>query len=113
MKPFDFTPTFLLSVVNDRFYSVPKYQRSFAWTDDMVGDFWEDMQRAIVDQREHFLGNVVFSEETQDSTRSIIDGQQRIVTTTLLLSAMRSVFADSGEHKAAEAVAAYTSQHES
>ncbi len=78
----------------------------------MVGEFWDDMQRAITDKREHFLGNVVFSEETEDSTRSIIDGQQRIVTTTLLLAAMKDVFLDSGEAKASEAVAAYIRKHD-
>lgn len=112
MKPFEFTPTFLLGVVNDKFYSVPRFQRSYAWSTEMVRDFWSDMERAIADRREHFLGNIVLSAETGDGTLSIVDGQQRIVTTTLLLSALRDEFQDAGDGKAAAAVSRYVTQYD-
>lgn len=111
MKPFDFIPTFLLAVVNDRFYSVPRYQRSFAWTDEMVKDFWLDMKRAIADDREHFLGNIVLSAESGDGTLSIVDGQQRIVTTTLLLAALRDEFREAGDERTSNALARYVGEH--
>jgi hypothetical protein len=78
----------------------------------MVEDFWGDMERAILDNREHFLGNIVLSAEGGEGTQSIVDGQQRIVTTTILLAALRDHFRKSGDEKAAEAVGRYVGQHD-
>ena len=112
MKPFDFQPTFLLATVNDKFYSVPRYQRSYSWTEEMVVDFWMDMEKAIADQREHFLGNIVLSAESGDGTLSIVDGQQRIVTTTILLAALRDELEAAGEVRSSDAIGRYIAQHD-
>src|SRR5688572_17002697 len=98
---FEFTPTFLLAILNERYFSVPRYQRSYSWSDDEIGDFWHDAKRAIEDSGEYFLGTIVLSEEAEPGTFSIIDGQQRLATTTILLAAMRDAYRRNGEGKIA------------
>jgi uncharacterized protein with ParB-like and HNH nuclease domain len=40
-------------------YAVPKYQRSFAWGPDEIGELWEDLVASINRQGEYFLGTIV------------------------------------------------------
>jgi hypothetical protein len=104
VSTFEFTPTFLLETVSSRFFSVPLYQRPYSWTSDEVGDFWHDARRAIEEGGEYFLGTIVLSEEAEAGTQSIIDGQQRLATTTILLAAMRDVYKAQGEAAAANSI---------
>lgn len=60
----------------------PAFQRSFAWGDEQVIDYWDDLKRAIDHEggsADYFLGLVVVDEDGQ-----IQDGQQRLATTLLL-----------------------------
>lgn len=104
MSQFEFTPAFLLPTINERYFSVPLYQRSYSWTVDEVSDFWGDAMRSIEDGGEYFLGTIVLSEEADPGTFSIIDGQQRIATTTILLAAMRDTYRELGEAGIADTV---------
>src|SRR5687768_1604797 len=103
---FEFNPTFLLATLNDRYFSVPRYQRSYSWTSDELSDFWHDGKRAIDDGGEYFLGTIVLSEEADAGTFSIIDGQQRLATTTILLAAMRDAYRRNGEGSVANTIQA-------
>ena len=60
------------------FYSVPVYQRDFAWTSEEIDVFWEDITSALSLDREYFLGAVVTSRGSDLTTRDIVDGQQRL-----------------------------------
>jgi hypothetical protein len=91
-QQFEFTPSFLLAAINSRHFAVPQYQRSYSWTDQNLDDFWQDMERSIADNGEYFLGSFVLSREDSNDYFSIIDGQQRIATTTILLAAMRDAY---------------------
>ena len=96
----------------NRVYRVPHFQRHYVWTkDEQWEPLWEDVREAAekclrddvghvgpVDQShpaDHFLGAVVTQHEDSDAeveVRSLIDGQQRLVTLQLLLSAIEEVF---------------------
>lgn len=91
-QQFEFTPSFLLSAITARHYAVPQYQRSYSWTDQNLEDFWSDMERSIADGGEYLLGSFVLSREDSKDYFSIIDGQQRIATTTILLAVMRDIY---------------------
>lgn len=68
---------------------VPPNQRSYAWDDTHVGDLLRDLNQAIDgDEDEYFLGTVVLVQKS-NSDASIADGQQRLATTTILLSRVR------------------------
>jgi hypothetical protein len=72
---------------------VPIYQRSYAWKEDEISDFWNDLKSAFTsDQPEYFMGTVVLSKEGVVGRDTIIDGQQRLATTTILLAAIRDEF---------------------
>ncbi len=83
---------------------VPLYQRSYSWKTEQVNEFCSDIKSAFTStQKEHFMGTVVLSAE-EDSRLTIIDGQQRLATTTLLLSALRDYYEDNGESDRASAI---------
>lgn len=83
---------------------IPPYQRVYSWTPRQCFELWLDIMRAARDEREHFSGIVIMTQEPGDATPerlSIVDGQQRLTTTTLLLVALARFLertaAESGE----------------
>jgi uncharacterized protein with ParB-like and HNH nuclease domain len=105
MARFDFSPTTLKELLTTRYFNVPRYQRSYSWTSDETEDFWHDIVDAAEDAAEYFLGNVVLTADgDEDDVFSIIDGQQRIATTTILLAAMRDHYKENGKDDVANAI---------
>ena len=68
---------------------VPLYQREYSWTPDEVGDLLTDLQRAKHEQTDHFLGTIVTINQGAGEPLQIVDGQQRLTTTSLLIAAIR------------------------
>lgn len=66
-------------------FEVPPYQREYSWGEDEVREFFEDIQRSL-DSDSYFLGLIILTDE--DGRKKIVDGQQRVVTLTLLASAL-------------------------
>lgn len=84
------------------YYEIPKFQRPYSWEDSNLNDFLMDVESIKVYSQEsasHFMGSVVLysdgfrdgHEEAKVFRRSIIDGQQRITTSLILLCALRDV----------------------
>jgi hypothetical protein len=89
-------------------YKVPPYQRNFSWTPEEVKQLWDDITDAMDDDRpEYFLGTIVVHEQRDEKTRTIIDGQQRLATLSMMLAAIRSVYAENGDERAGEVYSAY------
>lgn len=85
---------------------VPVYQRAFAWGVEQVEEFWSDLSAALdSDEREYFLGTVVFTAGDIQHERLIIDGQQRLAATVMLLAAARDLYIEHGEERAATSIA--------
>jgi hypothetical protein len=83
----------------DKIFTVPKYQRNFAWTKDEVQELWEDVGTAIEGGKpDYFIGTIV----TRDQERSfeIIDGQQRLACLSMIFSAIRNVFRAKNDNRA-------------
>ncbi|MGW3441994.1 DUF262 domain-containing protein [Streptomyces sp. NPDC001076] len=76
-------------------YEVPNFQRPYSWTQEQLGDFWNDV---ILAKGDFFFGSTVtwVSEKRAlfNDTYSIIDGQQRLTTSTILLSVVRDTLRD-------------------
>ena len=74
-----------------RFFHVPDHQRDFAWTDEEVEQFLNDIIGAIKEgEQDYFLGLVVVVKpKQQHGAWQILDGQQRLATTTMIYAAMR------------------------
>lgn len=80
-------------------YRIPVYQRRYEWTEEQVNKFFYDIEKlALNDDIEgHFMGTIVFVKASFPSMGSdyiIIDGQQRITTTFLLLKALYNTIED-------------------
>jgi len=88
---------------------VPHWQRSFSWTTSEVETFWEDLLRfdrqypgKNIAGQEYFLGSVVIVDNNEDHL--LLDGQQRLATSAILLSVIRD-FLDRFTRDAATRVA--------
>ncbi len=70
-------------------YSIPNYQRDYAWKDKNFKDLWEDLEEAIEYNKKgqgHFIGTMVVAKnEDNKKLYDIIDGQQRTTTIFMLL----------------------------
>lgn len=82
----------LLSVTSPSIV-VPDWQRNYAWTTSHVETFWNDLIHfeARMPQEltgEYFLGSVVIV-ETAANQHLLLDGQQRLATSAILLSVIR------------------------
>jgi Protein of unknown function DUF262/Protein of unknown function (DUF1524) len=75
-------------------YSVPPYQRSYAWEKEQWSDFWDDVISVVKegDSHLHFMGAMVFMLHT-DKSWLVLDGQQRFATLLLFLSGLRDAIA--------------------
>jgi len=78
-------------------YVVPRYQREYSWSKDNIQEFWKDLHQ----DTNLFLGSIVLKSSGDDERTEIIDGQQRMLTMTILYAAMRDVLIDLGEHTVA------------
>jgi len=75
-------------------FIIPVYQRTYKWTRLNCKQLLDDIRRVSTDENKtHFIGSIVYiTDEYYQATKinqlSIIDGQQRITTISLLLLAM-------------------------
>lgn len=77
---------------NDQF-RIPRYQRPYAWGEDQVNDYWNDLNG---NEKTYFLGGLILNYEHQETENrvDIIDGQQRVLTTTIFFAALRDLCDD-------------------
>lgn len=73
-----------------RFF-IPHHQRDYSWTEDQLEQLFQDIEEAQdSNQSEYFIGLMVFMPGEQQREFTILDGQQRLATTTIVLAAVRS-----------------------
>ncbi|MCD7771920.1 MAG: DUF262 domain-containing HNH endonuclease family protein [Oscillospiraceae bacterium] len=88
---------------NDVTFFIPPYQRNYEWTEEQCNVFFEDVVKTS-DKNvsgtviEHFFGTITYFQEDsvfgQPNKLILIDGQQRITTTMLFLTALRDLLQD-------------------
>lgn len=83
------------------YLEIPLYQRNYDWKLENCEQLFED----IIDvyklsenperrHRKHFFGSIIYMIDQDTAAQVIIDGQQRITTTALLLAAIRDCVID-------------------
>lgn len=84
-------------------FAIPIYQRNYSWTSTQCRQLWIDLLRAgrSDDIKAHFIGSVVYVKRGQDNVvvqepLMVIDGQQRLTTSTLLIAALAKHFERTG-----------------
>lgn len=82
-------------------FVIPIYQRNYSWTETQCRQLWADLIRAGRDDKvnAHFIGSIVYVERglstvTTEEALLVIDGQQRLTTSTLLIAALAQHFED-------------------
>ncbi len=88
----------LAEVFKDTFlFQIPDYQRPYAWTTEETGELLDDLIQAMGDGDRmeptpaYFLGSIVLIKEQHRSPSEVVDGQQRLMTLTILLCALREL----------------------
>ena len=78
-------------------FVIPVYQRKYTWTvKKQLIQLMKDLVTLIEDDtnmKQHFLGTIVYLENIVNykAERSVVDGQQRLVTMFLIAHAMKSI----------------------
>jgi uncharacterized protein with ParB-like and HNH nuclease domain len=93
------TSTFYFLLNQENKLNLPMFQRDYSWEEEELTKFWEDLAKTMRrDRQEHFIGQIVLgkfkppSQPTSHILKNfyyIIDGQQRIITATIFLCALR------------------------
>lgn len=88
------------NVLKTRRFRVPAYQRSYAWELEHVEALLADINDAIkAKEKEYFLGSIVVTGPVE-RRYEVVDGQQRLTTVSLLISAIRDRFHDEQDFEA-------------
>src|SRR5712672_3216277 len=78
------------SVLRHNQLTVPPNQRDYAWTEKEVKALFRDFAKSISDgERSYFLGTIVTIPRS-NGVLEVVDGQQRLATTAILLSSMEN-----------------------
>ncbi len=71
---------------NGKVYKVPSYQRDYSWKQDHWEDLWADILSVLNGNSIHYMGSIVLQNKGE-KIYSVIDGQQRLSTLTLIVLA--------------------------
>ncbi|MFZ7995056.1 DUF262 domain-containing protein [Bacillus velezensis] len=85
-----------------RTYKIPRFQRDFSWDQNNYNEFLNDMLSQIsfnpdtakFETSQYFLGNMLFLGEKDKDLVQVVDGQQRLTISTILLAALRNSLYD-------------------
>ncbi|MBR4519358.1 MAG: DUF262 domain-containing protein [Victivallales bacterium] len=75
-------------------FEIPKYQRAYSWGRDQWKQFLQDLKDA---ESGYYLGHYLF--ETHDDVCFVIDGQQRLTTCVIFISAALDILAAYEEYR--------------
>jgi hypothetical protein len=94
------TPNLKNLLGNGRSYRVPAFQRDYSWKEEHWEDLWLDLQDLTAKRSsQHYMGSLVLMQNENPEEYTIIDGQQRIATLSILILciiARLRALADSG-----------------
>ncbi len=101
-KPMEADATPLLKFIKDNQKNqlvIPIYQRVYSWEKEQCKELWDDIIKIGGDDKMdgHFIGSILYVLDGfthSDNTLLIIDGQQRLTTIMLLLTALRDHWSD-------------------
>lgn len=84
-------------------FEIPDYQRPYAWTTEQAMELFDDLYSAMEDARasgassQYFLGSIVLIKNDREPKSSVVDGQQRLSTLTMLFAALRTAMPDAAD----------------
>ncbi|WRG76491.1 DUF262 domain-containing HNH endonuclease family protein [Helicobacter pylori] len=82
-------------VVKKGVFEIPSYQRGYAWQERQLKDFWNDLEHVSkLEDKFHYMHSLTLrglENELEDSAFEIIDGQQRLATSLILLGLLAKI----------------------
>lgn len=90
---------FVALVNGTKQFIIPAFQRDYSWTAEQCQQLWKDLIRAGGNDEDHFIGSFVYIAGNTAAVFSswlVVDGQQRLTTLTLLLTALRDHIRETG-----------------
>ncbi|MGL2412416.1 DUF262 domain-containing protein [Helicobacter pylori] len=82
-------------VVEKGVFEIPSYQRGYAWQKRQLKDFWNDLEHVSkLGDKFHYMHSLTLRKsenELEDSAFEIIDGQQRLATSLILLGILAKI----------------------
>jgi len=104
----------LTEIFNNTIFRIPDYQRGYAWGEEQLKEFWEDLQNLDLERvRYHYTGLLTIDNINKEYVKSlenwkddlwvfergfesfyIIDGQQRLITIIVLIKVIIDRFDD-------------------
>lgn len=94
----------LAKLFDGKIFRIPDYQRGFAWEEDQLSDFWDDLSNLTGD-RSHYTGMLSFKKLDKNYVNQwvnerwifedkgyeafhVVDGQQRLTTCVILINSL-------------------------
>lgn len=77
-----------------RLFTIPDYQRGYAWDEKQVSEMLVDINHLLDDHmsRRHYTGTLVFGRADENSEElHVVDGQQRLTTLVILMGLLGAV----------------------
>lgn len=69
-------------------YKIPRFQRDYSWEVEQWEDLWADIMASLKEEASaHYMGYLVL-QSMDDKRFDVIDGQQRLTTTTIIILAI-------------------------
>lgn len=85
-------------MINENSVKIPFFQRKYVWGEDEWEQLFEDLLDSFNTKKAHFLGSIILKQlSTQTgkgSDRSLIDGQQRLTTFSILIKCLYDKLAE-------------------
>lgn len=82
-------------VIEKGVFEIPSYQRGYAWQDGQLEDFWNDLEHVSkLGDKFHYMHSLTLREtenELESNAFEIIDGQQRLATSLILLGLLAKI----------------------
>ena len=82
---------FELLTTNYKFF-IPTYQREYSWKKENIEVFLQDIEDRNIDKKKHYMGSLAISVDDENKTIRLIDGQQRITTTLILIKVIINIY---------------------
>ncbi|RVY41343.1 DUF262 domain-containing protein [Helicobacter pylori] len=82
-------------VIEKGVFEIPSYQRGYAWQERQLKDFWNDLEHVSkLGDKFHYMHSLTLrglENEFESSAFEIIDGQQRLATSLILLGLLAKI----------------------
>lgn len=88
----------LEKLLQGNYFLIPRFQRPYSWDAEQVQEFWDDILSNF--NESYFIGSMVVFHAGKNLL-AVVDGQQRLTTISIFLSAIRNEFLNLGNEDSA------------